>query len=121
MPKLVIKQDLPEPSFQEKLEDILRIILPILLLLLVAATAFSFYLANKAQTHAFTMPPSAVVEPPAIELTRTPVLEEPVVEQAPIAVTAAEAAPPMELPVDFCPLFGPEAGTCKPGADKKKP
>lgn len=49
MPKLIIKQDLPEPSAQEKLESILRLLLPVLLLLVTAAVALSFYLAREPE------------------------------------------------------------------------
>lgn len=44
MPKLVIKQDLPKSSLQDKLESVLRVALPVLLFGIAAVAALSLYL-----------------------------------------------------------------------------
>lgn len=221
MPKLVIKQDLPESSAQEKLEGVLRVILPLLLLGITAVAALSLYWSREPAVSEFTVSDAAQgLELPAaytqqdahlltlmhefeaqdkaalesydqhsslvakadailsqlslmdsmaeelgisaqhkqILLTRHQYQKDyweakrvfhnlrlsrfhgnasvPVVvtEQAPAVVdngTMAEAAkeaksvsksaPNVALPDDFCPLFGPGAAACKPGADVKKP
>jgi hypothetical protein len=222
MPKLVIKQDLPKSSLQDKLESVLRVALPILLFGVAAVAALSLYL-NRAPSvssevivdetgQALKLPVSytqqeshlanlqhifeaqeknalenydkhaslvgkadAILQQLAtldglvvdldtemhskqtlltrhqyqkdyweakrvfhnLRLTRfnspasettpaatvvkesppTPVVHPQKVETA--AAEAPESAPKVELPADFCPLFGPGAGACKPGADKK--
>lgn len=229
MPKLVIKQDLPEPSTQEKLEGALRLILPVLLLVVTAAVALSLYLAREpeplervaAPAYGFDIPPvykrqaerlaalehafetqekeglegydkhsalvgksdeilqqlsemDGIVEGlgiaakdkqsllarhqyqqdyweakrvfhdlrltrfaadgqkqqavlPGNEAAAAPAKTEPAKNVTtsngvqPVAANAGESAPPAELPADFCPLFGPGAAACKPGADGKKP
>ena len=45
MSKLIIKQELPPPSAQERLVDILQVILPIILLIIAIAAAVSLYVA----------------------------------------------------------------------------
>ncbi|MBU0655228.1 MAG: hypothetical protein KJ914_08840 [Gammaproteobacteria bacterium] len=46
MPKLVIKQQLPPPSAQEKLARVLQVVLPVLLVAIGLATAVSLYLSR---------------------------------------------------------------------------
>ncbi|WGZ93630.1 MAG: hypothetical protein QJT81_17835 [Candidatus Thiothrix putei] len=46
MPKLVIKQDLPEVSIQEKLEGLLRVVLPVLLAVIAVAALLSLYITR---------------------------------------------------------------------------
>lgn len=48
MPKLVIKQDLPESSLIEKLEGLLRVVLPLLLFVITVAAVLSFYLSRES-------------------------------------------------------------------------
>ncbi|QTR49986.1 hypothetical protein [Candidatus Thiothrix anitrata] len=43
MSKLIIKQDLPPPSAQERLVDILQVVLPIILLVIAISAAVSLY------------------------------------------------------------------------------
>ena len=45
MSKLIIKQELPPPSAQERLVDILQVILPIILLIIAIAATVSLYVA----------------------------------------------------------------------------
>lgn len=229
MPKLVIKQDLPEPSTQEKLEGVLRLVLPVLLLVVTAAVALSLYLVREPEATQLVAPASSGFEPPPVYqrqeerlkamvsefdaqeregvdghdkhaalLDKASQILQQLVEMDGIAeglgiaakdkqvllarnqyqqdyweakrvfhdlrlarfmqaappaiagtepvsasklsprqpevtggvadnvaqptstpVGAAEAKP--DLPADFCPLFGPGAAACKPGADEKKP
>lgn len=63
MPKLIVKQDLPEPSFQEKLAEHLRTILPVLLVLLVVVAAGAFYFSNRAPEFAQSLPAVDVALP----------------------------------------------------------
>lgn len=214
MPKLVIKQDLPEPSITEKLEGLLRVILPIVLLIIALAAALSFYLSRDthdpvmlggdheeimALPHAYTQEAQHLtalvrefeiqaqtgveeytkharlvgqaeallaqlevmdkrVEALAIDadtkqtlLTRhqyqkdyweakrvfhdlrlsrfnqpdkapsiaaTSAITLPAETPSPAAVEAAPE-PKLALPKDFCPLFGPGAAACRPGAEDK--
>ena len=222
MPKLVIKQDLPKASLQDKLESVLRVALPVLLFGIAAVAALSLYLDREpsvssevivdeagqalklpvsytqqethlaslqhtfevqeknalesydkhsslvakadailqqlatldglvvdldAETHSkqtlltrhqyqkdyweakrvfhnlrlarFNSPASEATPAATVvkELPATPVVHAEKVETA--AAEAVEPAPKVELPADFCPLFGPGAAACKPGADKK--
>lgn len=213
MPKLVIKQDLPEPSLIEKLEGLLRFVLPVLLFIIALAAVLSFYLSRESHDpvmlgndapamtlpHAYTQEAQYLstlvrefeaqekagveeyakharlvsqaeallaqlsvmdkrVEALALEadtketlLTRhqyqkdyweakrvfhdlrlsrfnepvtapsitatsavTPPVEKPSAD-APVPASA----PNVELPKDFCPLFGPGAAACRPGAEDK--
>lgn len=50
MPKLVIKQDLPEVSIQEKLESLLRVALPVLLAVIAVAALLSLYVTRDSAT-----------------------------------------------------------------------
>lgn len=121
MPKLVIKQDLPEPSLQDKLEGWLRTFLPLLFLLMIAATAVALYFSQRplAITRladpALPRPPALVQ--PAVEPVVTETVAAPTVQAA--AETTGAAEPPAGLPADFCPLFGPGAAECKAGAGKQ--
>ncbi|OQX06951.1 MAG: hypothetical protein BWK73_29455 [Thiothrix lacustris] len=211
MPKLVIKQDVPKSSLQDKLENMLRVALPLLLFGIAAIAALSIYFDRKPSVssevivdeagqalklpmsytqqeihlaslqHTFEVQEkhavasydkhsSLVAKADAILqqlatldgvvvnldidthskqtlLTRhqyqkdyweakrvfhnlrlarfnnpappevTSVVRAEKVETA--ATESVEPAPPVELPADFCPLFGPGAAACKPGADKK--
>ncbi|WP_028489717.1 hypothetical protein [Thiothrix lacustris] len=227
MSKLVIKQDLPVPSFQEKLEGVLRVILPLLLLGIVVITALSLYVARDstvpeaivqdspynikvlplaykqqyerldvlrrefdsqdktvlegydkhsslvAKAEAILLQlstmdrlldsldlssknrqellarhqyqkdyweskrvfqnlrlsrfnegksPLTVVTEPQPTLTNTSEPLPAVVDNHQAMIdAAAKTAPKIELPADFCPLFGPGAAACKPDADDKKP
>lgn len=42
-----------------------------------------------------------------------PVIPETVIEVPPPAPSTDKSAAPVKLPADFCPLFGPNAGSCK--------
>ena len=208
MPKLVIKQDLPKSSLQDKLESVLRVALPVLLFGIAAVAALSLYLNREPsvssevmvdevgqalklpvsytqqETHlaslqhtfelqeknaleSYDKHSSLVAKADAILqqlaaldglvadlesdahskqtlLTRhqyqkdyweakrvfhnlrlarfnSPVpAAAPVVQAEKVETAAAEStepAPKVELPADFCPLFGPGAAACKP--DKK--
>jgi hypothetical protein len=217
MPKLVIKQDLPEPSAKEKLESVLRVFLPLLLFVIAAAAALSLYLSRepeipevvangaslglklplvysrqeerlgvlgrefdgqeKAGLEGYDKHSSLVAKADAILqqlsemdamvaglsitdedkqalLTRHQYQKDyweskrvfhnlrlsrfggnaqepaaanvepppsPVTEPEGKAAATADTAPKVDLPADFCPLFGPDAAACKPGADEKKP
>jgi hypothetical protein len=52
-----------------------------------------------------------------------PPVKNPAVDQATVDARAkAGTLPPgVKLPPGFCPLFGPDAGSCKPGKGDKKP
>ena len=50
MSKLIIKQELPPPSAQERLVDILQVILPIMLLIIAIAAAVSLYVAPETDS-----------------------------------------------------------------------
>ncbi|OQX09189.1 MAG: hypothetical protein BWK73_23465 [Thiothrix lacustris] len=212
MPKLVIKQDLPEPSLIEKLEGLLRVILPVLLFSIVLAAALLFYLSresNEPVTLENGMPamPAAIlplaytqeaqhltalarefetqenvgveeyakharlvsqaealldqlrvmdkrVDALAVDAATKQALltrhqyqkdyweakrvfhdlrlsrfnESPTAQESPPpAIKSAEKsspdapapAPNVDLPKDFCPLFGPGAAACRPGAGDK--
>lgn len=118
MPKLIVKQDLPEPSFQEKLADVLRKVLPAALILTLAATAWSFYLATRTPVEMPDISASVTerleADSPLMTDGDTTVVSENV--QAPPSA-AAGLPEGVELPPGFCPLFGPEAESCKPGDD----
>ena len=214
MPKLVTKHDLPEPSIQEKLEGVLRLILPALLLLIAAAAALSFYLSREAPVpevaadsalklelplvytqadarfvdlrrefeaqesgaaegydkHSALVAKAdailqqlsdmdAIVEGLGVTTQDKQVLltrhqyqkdyweskrvfhnlrlsrfrgnaQEPAVanveprqavtDNKAVVATSADAAQKVELPADFCPLFGPGAAACRPDAGGKK-
>lgn len=214
MPKLVIKQDLPEPSIQEKLEGVLRVILPLLLFGIAAIAALSLYVSHDSAVSEVVVqdtPQSGIVLPLAYkqqetllgdlehefevqekmalegydkhsslvakadaillqlsamdnvveglgltaenqqevlashqyqkdyweakrvfhnlrlsrfnaskpESTHTVATSRGGVEAVPD--TAPKVELPADLPADFCPLFGPGAAACKPGAGDKKP
>ncbi len=206
MPKLVIKQDLPEPSIIEKLEGLLRVVLPLLLFVTAISAALLLYLSRESHdpvmsvndAPAMSLPPAYTqeaqqlitlarefetqekvgvdeyakharlvsqadallaqldvmdnrVETLALEadtkqalLTRhqyqkdyweakrvfhdlrlsrfnesvkapsivTPPTEKPLPDEP-------DSAPKVDLPKDFCPLFGPGAAACRPGAEEK--
>lgn len=114
MPKLVIKQDLPEPSLPDKLDGWLRSFLPLLFLLMIAATAVALYFSQR--------PATAIVG--GSEDLASPVSVPAAITQAPAARAPAVASPdsqavaPPKLPDGFCPLFGPGADECKAEAKK---
>ena len=86
MPKLVIKNELPPPSAQDRFINVLQNILFVFLIAIAVIAIGYFY---------FFRTPDA--PPPSTQLhTQTAV--------APNDVT---------LPDDFCPLFGSNAGECK--------
>lgn len=86
MPKLVIKNELPPPSVQDRFINVLQNMLFVFLIAITIIAIGYFY---------FSRTPDA--PPPSTQLhTQTAV--------APTDVT---------LPDDFCPLFGPNAGACK--------
>lgn len=211
MPKLVIKQDLPEPSIIEKLEGLLRVALPLLLFVIAISAALLLYLSREPHdtvtlgddAPAMTLPPAYAQEAQRLTtltrefeaqeqagvegyakharlvsqaealLTQLSVMDERVEDlvvaadtketlltrhqyqkdyweakrvfhdlrlsrfneplKAPSALasttitpveakpSAAPDAPPAkaDLPKDFCPLFGPGAAACRPGAEDK--
>ncbi len=211
MPKLVIKQDLPEPSIIEKLEGLLRVVLPLLLFVIAISAALLLYLSREPHDTvtlgndalAMTLPPAYAqeaqrlttlarefeaqeqagvegyakharlvsqadallaqldvmdnrveilaleadtkqalltrhqyqkdyweakrvfhdlrlsrfnepVKAPSIAATSivTPPVEKPLPD-------APDSAPKVDLPKDFCPLFGPGAAACRPDAEDK--
>ncbi|UOG93466.1 MAG: hypothetical protein L3K52_07000 [Candidatus Thiothrix sulfatifontis] len=212
MPKLVIKQDLPEPSLIEKLEGLLRVVLPVLLFSIALAAVLLFYLSRESHeptvlendvpamptailplaytqeaqhlttlAREFEMQEKVGVEEYAKHarlvsqadalLTQLRLMDErvetlkvdadtkqalltrhqyqkdyweakrvfhdlrlsrfnespKVPEAPPAAIKPAEKslpdapapAPNAEMPKDFCPLFGPGAAACRPGAEDK--
>lgn len=90
MPKLVIKNELPPPSAEDRLshalQTLLSIILPIIILIALGYFYFSYH---------------STLAIPQTELST----------QATIPADAPAAG--VKLPADFCPLFGPNAGSCK--------
>lgn len=132
MPKLIVKQDLPAPSFQDKLVNLLRSVLPAALILTLVATAWSFYLATRPSSNlsGFGSLPAKTAPAEQAGVENEKPQEEKAAQGAPASAAlpdpagkagdeglkAAEALPEgVELPPGFCPLFGPEAGSCKPG------
>jgi len=61
MSKLIIKQDLPPPSAQERLVDMLQVVLPIILLVIAISAAVSLYVAPADSDNLVkTTPPTAI-------------------------------------------------------------
>jgi len=130
MPKLVIKQQLPPPSAQDKLAALIQKVLPVVLVFLVLSTAVAFYMSvgtvsNKTET----AKPAADV-PVSQKQQDKPVQDAPVQDAAAtqsvggadkIPATDAETGlpPGVQLPPGVCPLFGPGAASCKPDKEDK--
>lgn len=119
MPKLVIKQDLPEPSLQDKLEGWLRTFLPLLFLLMIAATAVALYFSQRPVALIGGADPD-VVRPPSFPsvVMEAPQVREPASTTPASLPNAQPVAAPPKLPDGFCPLFGPGADECKAEAKK---
>lgn len=70
MPKLVIKHELPPPTPQEKLVNLLKIVLPLVLLIIIVAAGLSWYSAARPTsplppvTSAFTVHTGQLPLPP---------------------------------------------------------
>jgi hypothetical protein len=129
MPKLVIKQQLPPPSAQDKLAALIQKVLPVVLVFLVLSTAVAFYMSvgtvsNKTET----AKPAADV-PVSQKQQGKPVQGAPVQGAAAQSVGGADKIPAtdaktglppgVQLPPGVCPLFGPGAASCKPGKEDK--
>ena len=84
MPKLVIKNEIPPPSVQDRFIQLLQNLLAIFLVIIALVAIGYFYLVNRRD---------APVVPPTLSTTVAP--------------------EGVKLPDDFCPLFGPNAGACK--------
>jgi hypothetical protein len=130
MPKLIIKQNLPPLSVEDKLLNALQLILPIVLLLVAVSAAVSLYFSNHNEASPVVMPSSSDMHKPVV--VTVPVAPEVV----PVEPAPQMAAPPVEdnapakpdaaadtglpagvtLPPGMCPLFGPGAAECKAGA-----
>lgn len=132
MPKLIVKQNLPPPSIEEKWLNALQVILPLILLLVAVSAAVSLYSSNSNKAiPTVTSPPIQVDKPAVVVEPSTPPVQEvippvapPVVEKTPekpdtdTATPDANAGlpPGVKLPPGMCPLFGPGADECKANA-----
>jgi hypothetical protein len=119
MPKLIIKQNLPPPSIEEKWLNALQIILPLVLLLVAVSAAVSLYSSNSNKaTPTITSSPIQVDKPAvAVEPTAPP---PPVQEVVPAVAVPVEVSPPPVVVPPVAPAVV-EKTPEKPDMDAAKP